>query len=75
MEITPTQRMLIVSIALLRGRALTAKDVMRMTDCAERTAYDVLDRVSGIFPVYEHGEYRLLLPEYLEEFRRDMKRK
>lgn len=73
-DITPTQRMFIVSIALLRGRALTYRDVMRMTGCAKSTAYDVLDRVSTLLPVYEDDERYRLLPEFLEEFRREMKK-
>lgn len=74
-EITPTQRAVIVLLMLLRGRAVTIPDIMRATGCAERTAHDVLDRLSTLdFPIYQPGRGNYaLLPEYLHEFKRNLK--
>lgn len=54
-DVTPSERTAIVTLELARGATLTPTDVMRLTECAERTAYDVLNRLARVLPLYEDG--------------------
>lgn len=60
-DVTPSERTAIVTLALARGAALAPHDIMRLTECAERTAYDVMNRLARILPVYEDEKGRLVL--------------
>lgn len=60
-DMTPSERTAIVAYLLGDGAALSPADVMRLTDCAERTAYDVLDRLTRVLPLYhDAGRWQLL---------------
>lgn len=61
-DVTPSERTAIVTLALARGRALTPGDVATLTECAERTAYDVLHRLARVLPVYEERGRWAMLP-------------
>lgn len=67
LEVTPTERSAIVTLALAKGRELGPEDVAEMTECDLSTAYRVLERISRVIPIArDEGRGRWsLLPESL----------
>jgi hypothetical protein len=59
--LTPTERVAVVMLALVRGQRLTSSDVARMTGLTTGAALRLLQNISRVAPVYDdEGEWQLL---------------
>jgi hypothetical protein len=54
-DVSPSERVAIVTLELARGRELEPGQVADMTDCDLSTAYRVLERISRVIPLCEDG--------------------
>jgi len=61
LNVTPSERVAIVTLELAQGKELDPEQVAKMTECDLSTAYRVLDRISRVIPLYEdEGRWSLL---------------
>lgn len=60
-EVTPSERIAIVTLALAEGQELEPEQVADMTECDLSTAYKVLKRISRVIPLAEYeGRWSLV---------------
>jgi len=52
LNVTPSERVAIVTLALAQGKELEPEQVAEMTECDLSTAYRVLQRISRVIPLY-----------------------
>lgn len=66
LDVTPSERVAIVTRELMRGGALTEYDVAELTGCDRSTGLRVLQRLARVLPLYEDGEHWRLLDVNIE---------
>ena len=60
-DVTPSERVAIVTRELMRGRALTKHDVAKLTECEPDSGYRVLSRLARVLPLHEEdGRWSLV---------------
>lgn len=52
LNVTPSERVAIVTLALAQGKELEPGQIAEMTECDLSTAYRVLERISRVIPLY-----------------------
>lgn len=61
LNVTPSERVAIVTYELARGKELEPVQIADMTECDLSTAYRVLERISRVIPLCEdEGRWSLL---------------
>lgn len=65
LNVTPSERVAVVTLALAEGQSLEPEQVAEMTECDLSTAYKVLKRISRVIPLYEDAGRWALLRESL----------
>ena len=54
-DVSPSERVAIVTLRLASGESLEPEQVADMTECDLSTAYRVLKRISRVIPLAEYG--------------------